>query len=527
MKNIVKYSLAGAAIVAVGLFSCQKDFNIAPQLEMEPYTMASLDENGGTWKPLHLTAGADVTVPAPAAANSAEYQTELAATKSARAAATASQLEKVEYWGANPVARWAQIASDLMAKYNLPPAPNADGSYTFPNADSTKNNPAFYPAFPFANPPYAARGYAYWGVAQFDALIAAWHWKKEYNRPALHKTDASIQPVLPATDLPSYPSEDAVIAAVSRTILLAMFPGEKDYINGLAEEHKNSRLWAGMNVASDLAWGDTLGRKVAQKILSERASKDGMGKAAAVGPASNKSFYWDSLATAAQTNFGHHWSSLETPVRPPMLPFFARVKMWHVPGGVASVRPGPPPAIGSDEFNRNADELKNYMDDVTAESRRIANFWSDGVGTYTPPGHWAITAARLVYKYKYNPLRSARVFAYLGTTLMDAGISCWDTKFYYHYPRPAEAIPGFKTLIGVPNFPAYTSGHSTFSGAAAEVLAYIFPAEAAYLQAQAKEASESRIISGIHYRFDCEVGLTSGKNIGGMAVETAKADKAD
>ena len=32
-----------------------------------------------------------------------------------------------------------------------------------------------------------------------------------------------------------------------------------------------------------------------------------------------------------------------------------------------------------------------------------------------------------------------------------------------------------KSVIGLPNFPSYTSGHSTFSGSAAEVLSYLFP----------------------------------------------------
>jgi hypothetical protein len=58
----------------------------------------------------------------------------------------------------------------------------------------------------------------------------------------------------------------------------------------------------------------------------------------------------------------------------------------------------------------------------------------------------------------------------MNMAIVDAGISCWDAKYYYHYPRPIQVIPGFKTILGTPNFPAYTSGHSTFSAAAAEVL---------------------------------------------------------
>ena len=81
--------------------------------------------------------------------------------------------------------------------------------------------------------------------------------------------------------------------------------------------------------------------------------------------------------------------------------------------------------------------------------------------------------------------------------------------------------------IGTPNFPSYTSGHSTFSGAAAAVLGYIFPQNKAQVDAMALEASNSRIYGGIHYRFDCEVGLKCGTAIGSFAVSRGKTDGSD
>ena len=81
-----------------------------------------------------------------------------------------------------------------------------------------------------------------------------------------------------------------------------------------------------------------------------------------------------------------------------------------------------------------------------------------------------------------------------------------------------------QTCTGIPNFPAYTSGHSTFSAAAAEVLAYLFPTHATELGDMAKEASESRIYGCIHYRFDCETGLSVGKKVGAYAVDRGKND---
>lgn len=115
----------------------------------------------------------------------------------------------------------------------------------------------------------------------------------------------------------------------------------------------------------------------------------------------------------------------------------------------------------------------------------------------------------------------------MNMAIMDAGIGCWDSKYYYHYPRPIQTIPGFKTILGTPNFPAYTSGHSTFSAAAAEVLSYIFPSEATFCRNWANEAAESRIYGGIHYRFDAEVGLDQGRHASSFTIDKAKVDGAD
>jgi len=110
---------------------------------------------------------------------------------------------------------------------------------------------------------------------------------------------------------------------------------------------------------------------------------------------------------------------------------------------------------------------------------------------------------------------------------MDAAIVCWDTKNYYYNPRPTQLNPAIKTLTGIPNFPAYISGHSTFSGAAAAILGHIIPARASAYDAMAREASMSRMYGGIHFRSDCEVGLTVGKNVGGYAIKRALIDGAE
>src|SRR5262249_57852168 len=78
--------------------------------------------------------------------------------------------------------------------------------------------------------------------------------------------------------------------------------------------------------------------------------------------------------------------------------------------------------------------------------------------------------------------------AQLNLALADAGIAAWDAKFAYNFWRPITAIPDadldgnpateaqddWQSFLITPNFPEYISGHSTFSAAAATILAATF-----------------------------------------------------
>lgn len=513
-KSIKNKPLAILVItLALLTTACEKD--IPYYMNFDSYAYKSTDENGGNWTHILPTAS-EITIDVPSAPNSSEYLAEIANMKSAMQQMNPDQRKAIEYWTNNPIVRWNEIAVELVSKYNLIPGPNADGSYTLPNSQ----NPNGPPPFPFANPPYASRALAYLSVAQYDGLIAAWNFKYTYNRAAPYVQDNTITFAYPTNSIPSYPSDGAVIATASRRILSAMFPLEVEYLQQRENEHLQSLLLSGGNVQSDIEAGKLIGNEIATRALT-RASTDGMSKAQTPKPIS------DSIKAAAFGRFGWQWTNQEKPERPVGLtPLYGKVRMWNI-ANVEDVRPGPPPAIGSPEFLEDVRILKDYAANVTKERRRVANFWQDGLSTFTPQGHWNRITKEYLIAYEVNPLRSARTFAYLNMALMDAGISCWDAKYYYHYPRPIEMIPGFKTILGTPNFPAYTSGHSTFSAAAAEVLSYIFPQESNQVWEWAQEAANSRLYGGIHWSFDAIVGMDQGKAVAEYAVNRAKLDGAD
>jgi hypothetical protein len=415
------------------------------------------------------------------------------------------------------VLRWNQILRGLVARYNLPPAPRSDGSYPIPDA----NNPFADPNFPFANPPYAARAYSYVSVAQYEALKSAWYWKYQYKRAAPAKVDATVQSLVPIGDLPSYPSEDAVLSGVTADMLKLLFPAALEEITRRAADQREAALLSGKATASDIAAGLALGSAVAT-VVTTRARADGTGNA--VGNAA----VWKALADSATSRGEIAWISQESPARPPMLPNFGLVQGWSMsPADIVASRPPAPPSTSSPQMKTELAEVRNTVEHLSKAQRDIAQRWNDGAGTYTPPGHWNDIAAEYVRDANMSEVRAARAFALLNMAMHDASVACWNTKYTYFNPRPAQLDPSIKTAIGLPNFPAYPSGHSTFSASAAAVLSYLFPSGASDFNAQADEAGISRLYGGIHYRSDIERGKEHGTKVGGFTVRFAQQDRAN
>jgi membrane-associated phospholipid phosphatase len=242
------------------------------------------------------------------------------------------------------------------------------------------------------------------------------------------------------------------------------------------------------------------------------------------------------------------WQSTPPEYRPALLPQWTRLTCFCMPDG-AQFRPAAPPELTSAAYGRSLNQVKALGATLTTartpDQTEIAWFWIDGAGTVTPPGHWN-RIAQTVAKTRGTTLEeNARLFALLNLAMADAAIAAWDCKYHYNFWRPVTAIryaglvgnpanepdPDWTPLLPTPPFPSYTSGHSTFSGAGAGVLAYYFGTDAVAFSsgsdtlpgivrsypgfwAAAREAGMSRIYGGIHYDFDNEAGLAAGRAVG-------------
>jgi len=241
-----------------------------------------------------------------------------------------------------------------------------------------------------------------------------------------------------------------------------------------------------------------------------------------------------SVTYIPQTGSGQ-WRRTAPFFRPPEMPQWARVQTFALAQPEAYRLPGPP-APGSAAFVAALDEVRTLGGRGstlrTAEQSLIARFWSDFSYTHTPPGHWNEIAAAVARDRGLDERDSARLFERLNVALADAAIVCWQEKYTHNFWRPITALAGedWQPMLNTPAHPEYPSGHSVFSGAAAEVLADFFGGDACSFvvrsdsvpgverrfesfSAAALEIGNSRIYAGIHYRFSCEDGLALGRSI--------------
>ncbi|MBC8125291.1 MAG: vanadium-dependent haloperoxidase, partial [Candidatus Kapabacteria bacterium] len=174
----------------------------------------------------------------------------------------------------------------------------------------------------------------------------------------------------------------------------------------------------------------------------------------------------------------------------PLSPYCGRVRTVVLKGpNEFPVPPSIPFSVkkGSAFYNA-ALEVISTNKSLTDEQRQIANFWNDNpvLTNYhghfvfnsrqiSPGGHWMNIAERVLRDKNASMVRSLEVYSMTAFSLFDGFTACWAEKYRGNLIRPVTYINSYidkswEPLLQTPPFPAYTSGHSTFSGAASRLL---------------------------------------------------------
>ncbi|SNY75003.1 vanadium-dependent haloperoxidase [Paractinoplanes atraurantiacus] len=208
--------------------------------------------------------------------------------------------------------------------------------------------------------------------------------------------------------------------------------------------------------------------------------------------------------------------------------------------------PAGPPALTSVPYAAALAEVAILGDAARPDPDLLATYqyWSLPAGSDQPPGEW-LRIGLEVATARHLPLaEQTRLTALLSMGLADTTVATVGTKYQYRHWRPTTAIrettdPTWSARAGsVGGTPEYTSGHSSYSGAGAAVLAGYFcddavafthvtdsaPGGAARsypgFSAAASEAGRSRVYGGQHFEFSNQAGLSTGRGVAAEVLAT-------
>ncbi len=359
---------------------------------------------------------------------------------------------------------------------------------------------------------------------------------------AIYEAVNSIRPdYLPFYEyLPAAPgaSLEAAAAQAAHDVLSALYPAQAAVLSG----HLAISLGS-LNIgpADRRAAGIAVGKAAAALVLAHRAN-DGAANGVAYIPGNSPGAWRPDPLHPTQVALGANWGNV--------VPFTL--------GSPARFRVAPPPALTSPEYAAAFDEVRRLgsrnSSERTRDQTEAGVFWGyDRGGLGPPPILYAQITESVSRDRGYSLVDNARLFALVSVAMADAGIACWESKYFYNRWRPVTALREADTdgnsattaekdwePLGAPGggpprdftppFPAYPSGHATFGAAVFRILELAAGTDqialtvrsdelpgverhfTSFSQASAENA-RSRIYLGVHWRYDDVQGRALGRKV--------------
>lgn len=364
------------------------------------------------------------------------------------------------------------------------------------------------------SPPNAARVYAYFAVAAYEAVVGG---MPQYRSLGLQLNDLPRLPRINQSRRYDWPL--AANAAMG-VIVTSLFDSTNAAgLHDLETTIRDERTEAANNgpvVDRSIAHGRAVGQELVSWIQRDGwTAIQGLAFTPPVGPG---------LWVRTPPNFG---ASIE--------PYWEGVRTFAL-DPVTVCAPVPPAPYSTDPtstFYAEAMATHDAVLNLTDDQKSTAMFWRDNPdgSTGLPSGHWTLIAVGLVRQLNYNLAQAAEMLVLHGVAVADGFTSCWTEKYRTNLLRPVTYIqanidPAWNSFVNSPAFPEYTSGHSVGSGAAATTLTALVGATgftddsglANGFAARsfsspwdaALEAATSRLYGGIHYPMAISAGLTQG-----------------
>ncbi len=366
----------------------------------------------------------------------------------------------------------------------------------------------------------AARLYAMVNVAMYDAINGI--------RVARGRSRRDFA-LVPPDGAPSRANRQAAAVAAAHAVLSALHPELADRYNTQLEVDLAGLSRPPGLIEAGRQWGENVG----QQVVALRAN-DGSS------PSETQP------GDTAPGGYRADWGSAQYRN---MAPFGVCDPGTYLSAG--------PPALDSAAYADAFNEVKTLGNSANPDQEKdeIFNFWRAGGGSVRPPGEWIKIALAVAPQHELTRgslSRTSRLFALLGMALGDSATTSAQSKFTYHFWRPATAIRNADTdgnpateqdatwtqrngSIG--SSPEHTSGQSTFGGAGSTILAsfygddchkFSFTGDNAIagertfnsFSAAATEAGRARIFADIHFEFSNQAGQQAGRGVAQEILDT-------
>jgi hypothetical protein len=315
-------------------------------------------------------------------------------------------------------------------------------------------------------------------------------------------------------------SLEAAVAAANRATLIALLPAQKD-----AVEQAYQQALAGVADAGAKAAGIATGERAAAATLAARAGD---------------------MPSGPESYRPHAVAGAYVPTAPVAVPTWSGRKPWLM-ASASQFRPAPPPALTSDTWARDYNEIKalgGRSSSRTAEQTEVAKFWD-----YSLPPVYTHVVRSVALSAGRDVARNARLYAAATQAMDDALISVFDAKYAYNFWRPQTAIrngdidghdatardASWAPLVDNPMHPEYPSGHGILASAVAAVIkADVGTGSMPELSTSSptangatrrwkhtddfvREVGDARVWGGLHYRFSVDTAAAMGRRIGELA----------
>ncbi|MBK1865004.1 acid phosphatase [Aestuariivirga sp. YIM B02566] len=163
----------------------------------------------------------------------------------------------------------------------------------------------------------------------------------------------------------------------------------------------------------------------------------------------------------------------------------------------------PPPANDSAQTKAELGEVLTLQ--VTRTPEMVANAQADAVEDV-----WRFAN---VMGPEFNKDRLPKFSAFFDRVVATEGAVVDPAKDVFKRPRPHQLSDLVKPAVKISNSGAWPSGHTTVGTLMGIVLSNMVPEKKAEIMARAWDYGNNRIVGGIHYRSDVEMGRIAGSVI--------------